>query len=357
MVIEKAGEVIPAVVRVVLETTPPAPSRSTSLPYRRTLPGMRRPHQKSPQFAAWVCENPQCPAQRPAASSISPKRGALDLEGLGGIVADTTLSSEAWSGTAGCLSAQARRHLARSVWELIRNRASSAGRTPPKLLEAIQNAPQLPLAHWLHALAIPEIGEETAHDLAMFHQSLDAVAGSGPPSQTLSRLIACAARSRRRTRAREESSVREPERQALAGKHGQLVREAEVGRASHSREVRGEAKKRVFSLRCGRQGRARCGPEPPRLVCKRSGPGGLAADLTCSGIRPQGSAPSGGRRGFQRQNVRPHRLARDDAALRGPGVDSLPGRQRQRKRKPKDRLSGRRARGEVKAGRRCKALA
>ena len=46
------------------------------------------------------------------------------------------------------------------------------------LLEAIDRARALPLARWLHALAIPEIGEETAHDLASFHKSLEDVASS-----------------------------------------------------------------------------------------------------------------------------------------------------------------------------------
>jgi DNA ligase (NAD+) len=47
-----------------------------------------------------------------------------------------------------------------------------------KLLDAIQRARTLPLARWLLALAIPEIGEETAHDLARFHASIGDVADS-----------------------------------------------------------------------------------------------------------------------------------------------------------------------------------
>ena len=47
-----------------------------------------------------------------------------------------------------------------------------------KLLDAAERAKSLPLARWLHALAIPEVGETTAHDLAKYHESLEAVAGS-----------------------------------------------------------------------------------------------------------------------------------------------------------------------------------
>jgi DNA ligase (NAD+) len=47
-----------------------------------------------------------------------------------------------------------------------------------KLLEAVERAKTLPLARWLHALAIPEVGETTAHDLAKHHETLEAVADS-----------------------------------------------------------------------------------------------------------------------------------------------------------------------------------
>src|SRR4029453_6165953 len=52
------------------------------------------------------------------------------------------------------------------------------GKNARKPLEAVERAKTLPRARWLHALAIPEIGEETAHDLARFHKSLDDLAGS-----------------------------------------------------------------------------------------------------------------------------------------------------------------------------------
>src|SRR6185436_8915918 len=47
-----------------------------------------------------------------------------------------------------------------------------------KVIEGIQRAKTQPLARWLHALAIPEIGEETSHDLAKFHDDPAAVADS-----------------------------------------------------------------------------------------------------------------------------------------------------------------------------------
>ena len=47
-----------------------------------------------------------------------------------------------------------------------------------KLLEALQRARTLPLARWILALAIPEIGEETAYDLANYFPDLPTLISS-----------------------------------------------------------------------------------------------------------------------------------------------------------------------------------
>jgi len=47
-----------------------------------------------------------------------------------------------------------------------------------KLKEALERARTLPLHRWLQALAIPEIGEQTAYELARFHDSLADLAHS-----------------------------------------------------------------------------------------------------------------------------------------------------------------------------------
>ncbi len=47
-----------------------------------------------------------------------------------------------------------------------------------KVIEALERAKQAPLHRWIHALAIPEIGEQTALDLAAFFTDLHALAKS-----------------------------------------------------------------------------------------------------------------------------------------------------------------------------------
>jgi len=178
VVIEKAGEVIPAVVRVVLEKR-----SADALPFdflahiAGKCPVCGGAVRRDPDFAVWVCESPSCPAQKTRRLEFFAKRGALDLEGLGGIVADKLvergLVSEPLDVFSLTLEPLATLNLGTDEDPRVFGEKNAR-----KLLEAIERAKTLPLARWLHALAIPEVGEETAHDLAQFHEDMDAVAAS-----------------------------------------------------------------------------------------------------------------------------------------------------------------------------------
>lgn len=178
VVIEKAGEVIPAVVKVVLEKRPTDTEPFDFLSHiGGKCPVCGGTVRRDPQFAVWQCENIACPAQKTRRLEYFAKRGALDLEGLGGIVADTLVVR----GLAGepldvfDLRLEQLAPLNLGTDEEPRMFGEKNAR---KLLEAVERAKTLPLARWLHALAIPEIGEETAHDLAKFHETIEEVADS-----------------------------------------------------------------------------------------------------------------------------------------------------------------------------------
>src|SRR6058998_935538 len=89
VVIEKAGEVIPAVVEVVKSKRP-----RDSKPFdffkhvHGKCPVCSGPVRRDPQFVAWRCENIQCPAQTTRRLEFFAARSALDIESIGGIVAD-----------------------------------------------------------------------------------------------------------------------------------------------------------------------------------------------------------------------------------------------------------------------------
>jgi DNA ligase (NAD+) len=178
VVIRKAGMVIPEVLEVVRSKRPPGtPPFDFAAHLGGRCPACGRPVRRDPQFAAWICENPACPAQKTRRLEYFAKRGALDLEGLGGTVADKLIErglvDEPLDVFDLTLAPLAALNLGTDDEPRTFGEKNAA-----KLLAAIERARALPLARWLHALAIPEIGEETAHDLAEFFPSLTALAAS-----------------------------------------------------------------------------------------------------------------------------------------------------------------------------------
>jgi DNA ligase (NAD+) len=178
VIIEKAGEVIPAVVRVVLEKRP---AHTQPFDFEKHLagkcPACGGPIRRDPEYAAWVCENPGCPAQKTRRLAYFAARGALDLEGLGGVVADALVERGLVSEPLDVFDLTLEKLAPLNLGTDDEPRVFGE-KNARKLLEAIQRARTLPLARWLHALAIPEIGEETAHDLARFHDDIEAAADS-----------------------------------------------------------------------------------------------------------------------------------------------------------------------------------
>lgn len=183
VVIEKAGEVIPAVVHVVLTKRP-----ETAAPFDffshlgGRCPACKGPVKRSPEFVAWVCENIQCPAQLTRRLEYMAKRSALDLDGLGGVVADALVDRQIIKDPLDLFELEAADSLSGLLSTL--NLGSEeeprvfGAKNAAKLAAAVHKARTMPLARWLHALAIPDVGETIAYQLASTHDSLEAVAES-----------------------------------------------------------------------------------------------------------------------------------------------------------------------------------
>jgi len=178
VVIEKAGEVIPAVVEVVKSKRP---RHAVPFDFFKHIHGKCRvcggPIRRDPQFVAWRCENVQCPAQTTRRVEFLAARGALDIESVGGIVADKLVE----------------RGLAREPLDLFELKTEQLAKlnlgtneaprmfgekNAAKAIHAIERARTLPLSRWLFALAISEVGKTTATQLARFHDSIESVADS-----------------------------------------------------------------------------------------------------------------------------------------------------------------------------------
>jgi DNA ligase (NAD+) len=178
VVIEKAGEVIPAVVEVVKSKRP---SGAKPFDFAKHIHGecpvCGGPIGRDPEFVAWRCENLHCPAQTTRRVEFFAARSALDIESIGGIVADKLVE----------------RGLVRQPLDLFGLKVDQLAKlnlgteeaprifgekNAAKAITAIGRAKTLPLSRWLFALAIPDVGKTTATQLARFHETIDDVANS-----------------------------------------------------------------------------------------------------------------------------------------------------------------------------------
>ena len=178
VVIEKAGEVIPAVVEVVKSKRPrDAKPFDFAKHIRGKCPACDSPIRRDPEFAAWRCENLYCPAQTTRRVEFFAARGALDIESIGGMVADKLVE----------------RGLVRDPLDLFELKVEQLAKlnlgteeaprvfgekNAAKAIKAIERGKTLSLSRWLFALAIPDVGKATATQLARFHENIDDLAGS-----------------------------------------------------------------------------------------------------------------------------------------------------------------------------------
>jgi DNA ligase (NAD+) len=178
VVIEKAGEVIPAVVDVVRSKRPrDAKPFDFARHIHGKCPVCGGPIRRDPQFVAWRCENLQCPAQTTRRVEFFAARGALDIESVGGVVADKLVERRLV-------------HEPLDLFELKTDQLAKLNlgteeaprifgeKNATKAIQAIERARTLPLSRWLFALAIPEVGKTTATQLARFHDTIRRVAQS-----------------------------------------------------------------------------------------------------------------------------------------------------------------------------------
>ncbi len=178
VVIEKAGEVIPAVVEVVKSKRPrDAKPFDFAKHIRGKCPVCGSPIRRDPQFVAWRCENLQCPAQTTRRVEFFAARSALDIESVGGIVADK-LVERGLVGEPLDLFELTTEQLAKLNLGTDEDPRVFGEKNAAKAIHAIERARTLPLSRWLFAIAIPDVGRTTATQLAHFHEMIEDVANS-----------------------------------------------------------------------------------------------------------------------------------------------------------------------------------
>ena len=166
--VQKAGEIIPQVLRVIKELRP-----ENTVPFHlpEVCPECGAPVERDEDGAALRCTGAECPAQRLRNIVHFASRGAMDIEGLGIGVAESLIS-------AGLVSTPADIYYLepQSVAALDRMGLKSA----EKLMRAVEDSKSRGLARLLCAFGIRQVGEKAAKVLARNYSSLDELMAADP---------------------------------------------------------------------------------------------------------------------------------------------------------------------------------
>ena len=168
VVIEKAGEVIPAVVSVRTDLRAGA-EKKFRMPAKCPVCGSKVV--KDGGQVAVRCVNAQCPAQLKRRVEHFAARGAMDIEGLGEAMVEQLVSRE----------------LVRAVSDIYRLTSAQLAelermgeKSVAKLLEAIERSKQQPLWRLLFGIGILHVGVSAARALADHFANLDALMAASP---------------------------------------------------------------------------------------------------------------------------------------------------------------------------------
>jgi DNA ligase (NAD+) len=185
VVIRKAGMVIPEVFEV-MKTRRPKDAQEFNL-FRYVggkCPACGGPIAKDKvssgdtEEVAWRCQNVAgCPAQKTRRVEYFAQRKALDIESLGGIVAEKLVERGLVNEPLDLFDLTVEQ-LAKLNLGTDDEPRVFGEKNATKVIEALERARTKPLHNWIHALAIPDVGEQTAWQLAQVHRSLDELAAS-----------------------------------------------------------------------------------------------------------------------------------------------------------------------------------
>jgi DNA ligase (NAD+) len=178
VVIEKAGEIIPAVVKVVTEKRPPNAKPFSLFDHvDGKCPSCGGPIAKEEGFVAWRCGNFECPAQAVSKIKQFASRKALDIEGVGEIVAEALVSRDICR-TPLDLFTLSEEKLANLNLGTEDEPRRFGEKNAAKVIAALERAKTKPLDRWLYAMGIRQVGESAAKELSRLHESLPEIAHS-----------------------------------------------------------------------------------------------------------------------------------------------------------------------------------
>ena len=160
VIVERAGEVIPKIVKVVeqkgtQEILPPA-----------ACPVCGGKVYKEAEEVGYYCVNPACPAQLRARLLHFASRDAMDIDGLGDVIMDQLLERKFVTDFA---------DIYKLTFFHVLNLENFKDKKAKNLLDSIEESKHKPLSKLLFALGIGFVGEKTAEILADRFHTLDAL--------------------------------------------------------------------------------------------------------------------------------------------------------------------------------------
>ena len=162
--VRRAGDVIPEVVKVVQELRP---AETVAFEMPATCPVCGSPARRLPEEISWRCSGGlHCPAQRKQALLHFVGRRAMNVEGLGEKLVDA-LVERSWVTEPADLY-----HLTLEQWASL---PRMARKSAENLVQSLEHSKETTLARFLFALGIRQVGERTAHDLALHFVRLEDV--------------------------------------------------------------------------------------------------------------------------------------------------------------------------------------
>jgi DNA ligase (NAD+) len=184
VIIEKAGEIIPAVVKVLKDKRSPE-----SQPYNLyddvggQCPSCSAPIEQEEGFVAWRCVNFACPAQAVTRIKHFASRKALDIDGLGTAVAEKLVENQIITTTLDLFDLQEE-----SLADLLLDPAQLEGkeskprrlgeRKAKTIVNSLDNSRDAPLSKWIYSMGISQIGESASREIARLHKNLTEVSVS-----------------------------------------------------------------------------------------------------------------------------------------------------------------------------------
>jgi DNA ligase (NAD+) len=170
VVLQKAGDVIPEVVRPILDKRPPD-AREYEVP--ATCPVCGTSVVRDEGAVRHYCPNPVCPARLSQAYQHFVGRGGMDIEGAGWAVLTQLLERG---------MVRRRSDFFRLTVEDLESLERFARKSAENLYGSIQRARTgRPLAKVINSLGIPQVGESTAVDLSRWLARRVRPDGFGPP--------------------------------------------------------------------------------------------------------------------------------------------------------------------------------